>query len=68
MREAQAENSDAPRKPVKSTPGALVSSSGETFGGPFAATRENFLGRLMVDCWHASAKAVATMPGPSGTA
>ncbi len=39
LREAQAENSDAPRKPVKSTPGALVSSSGETFGGPFAATR-----------------------------
>jgi septal ring factor EnvC (AmiA/AmiB activator) len=39
LREAQAENSDAPRKPVKSTPGALVSSSGETFGGAFAATR-----------------------------
>ena len=39
LREAQAENSDAPRKTVKSTPGALVSSSGETFGGPFAATR-----------------------------
>ncbi len=29
---------------------------------------ENFLGRLMVDCWHASAKAVATTPAPSGTA
>ncbi len=43
LREAQAaadaENTDAPRKPVKSTPGALVSSSGETFGGPFASTR-----------------------------
>ncbi|PIF50683.1 septal ring factor EnvC (AmiA/AmiB activator) [Pseudomonas sp. 29] len=39
LREAQAENSDAPRKPARSTPGALVSSSGETFGGPFAATR-----------------------------
>ncbi|GID04106.1 peptidase M23 [Pseudomonas sp. 008] len=41
LREAQAEAdaSDAPRKPAKSTPGALVSSSGETFGGPFASTR-----------------------------
>ncbi|WP_447795755.1 murein hydrolase activator EnvC family protein [Pseudomonas moraviensis] len=39
LREAQAENSDAPRNPVRSSPGALVSSSGETFGGPFAATR-----------------------------
>ncbi|PNG45071.1 peptidase M23 [Pseudomonas asplenii] len=39
LREVQAENSDAPRKPARSTPGALVSSSGETFGGPFAATR-----------------------------
>ncbi|WP_435034384.1 murein hydrolase activator EnvC family protein [Pseudomonas neuropathica] len=39
LREAQAETSDAPRKPARSTPGALVSSSGETFGGPFAATR-----------------------------
>ncbi|MGH8331554.1 MAG: murein hydrolase activator EnvC family protein, partial [Pseudomonas sp.] len=43
LREAQAaadaDATDAPRKPVKSTPGALVSSSGETFGGPFASTR-----------------------------
>ena len=41
LREAQAEAdaTDAPRKTVKSTPGALVSSSGETFGGPFASTR-----------------------------
>lgn len=28
---------------------------------------ENFHGRLMVDCWRASAKVAATMPGPSGT-
>lgn len=43
LREAQAaadaDATDAPRKPVKSTPGALVSSSGETFGGPFASSR-----------------------------
>ena len=42
LREAQAQadaSDDAPRKPVRSTPGALVSSSGETFGGPFASTR-----------------------------
>ncbi|MCW8276197.1 murein hydrolase activator EnvC [Pseudomonas sp. PCH199] len=44
LREAQAQaqadaSDDAPRKPAKSTPGALVSSSGETFGGPFASTR-----------------------------
>ena len=45
LREAQAhadtesDTSDAPRKPVKSSPGALVSSSAETFGGAFAATR-----------------------------
>ena len=44
LREAQAaadaaDTTDAPRKPVKSTPGALVSSSGETFGGAFASTR-----------------------------
>lgn len=41
LREAQAEAdaTDAPRKTVKSTPGALVSSSGETFGGAFASTR-----------------------------
>lgn len=28
----------------------------------------NFHGRLMVDCWRASAKAAAMMPGPSGMA
>ncbi|MFW9079133.1 murein hydrolase activator EnvC family protein [Pseudomonas sp. P2757] len=45
LREAQAEadaksdTSDAPRKPARPTPGALVSSSGETFGGAFSATR-----------------------------
>lgn len=39
LREAEAENTDAPRKPVRSTPGALVSSGGETFGGPFASSR-----------------------------
>ncbi len=41
LREAQAEAdaTDAPRRTVKSTPGALVSSSGETFGGPFASSR-----------------------------
>ncbi|VVP31329.1 Murein hydrolase activator EnvC [Pseudomonas fluorescens] len=37
--QAQADASDAPRKPVRPTPGALVSSSGETFGGPFASSR-----------------------------
>ncbi|WP_095144581.1 murein hydrolase activator EnvC [Pseudomonas sp. Irchel s3b6] len=39
LREAQADATDAPRKPARSTPGALVSSSGETFGGPFGSTR-----------------------------
>ncbi|VVN17256.1 Murein hydrolase activator EnvC [Pseudomonas fluorescens] len=41
LREAQAaaDATDAPRKPAKSTPGAVVSSSGETFGGAFASTR-----------------------------
>src|SRR5471030_2224733 len=42
LREAQAQadaTTDAPRKPAKSTPGALVSSSGETFGGAFASAR-----------------------------
>lgn len=29
---------------------------------------ENFHGLLMVDCWHALVKPVATMPVPSGTA
>ena len=37
--QAQADATDAPRKPVRTTPGALVSSSGETFGGPFASSR-----------------------------
>ncbi|MEX5685939.1 MULTISPECIES: murein hydrolase activator EnvC family protein [Pseudomonas] len=37
--QAQADATDAPRKPVRPTPGALVSSSGETFGGPFASSR-----------------------------
>ncbi|NYH08613.1 murein hydrolase activator EnvC family protein [Pseudomonas moraviensis] len=45
LREAQAradadsDTSDAPRKQARPTPGALVSSSGETFGGPFASSR-----------------------------
>ncbi len=39
LREAQAETSDAPRKPVHSTPGALVSSNGPSFGGAFASAR-----------------------------
>lgn len=41
LREAQAQSNetDAPRKPARPTPGALVSSAGETFGGAFSATR-----------------------------
>lgn len=39
LREAQAEASDAPRKPARSSPGALVSSAGPSFGGAFAAAR-----------------------------
>lgn len=39
LREAQAETSDAPRKPARSSPGALVSSAGPSFGGAFAAAR-----------------------------
>ncbi|WP_025128384.1 murein hydrolase activator EnvC [Pseudomonas sp. PH1b] len=39
LREAQADASDAPRKPARSTPGALVSSSGPSFGGAFASSR-----------------------------
>ncbi|MGC5700035.1 murein hydrolase activator EnvC [Pseudomonas sp. NFXW11] len=39
LREAQADASDEPRKPARSTPGALVSSSGPSFGGAFAAAR-----------------------------
>ncbi len=39
LREAQADSSDAPRKPPRSTPGALVSSTGPSFGGAFASAR-----------------------------
>ena len=39
LREAQADASDAPRKPTRSAPGPLVSSSGASFGGPFASAR-----------------------------
>ena len=41
LREAQADAGagDAPRKPAKSSPGALVSSDGETFGGAFGSAR-----------------------------
>ncbi|MFO2466094.1 murein hydrolase activator EnvC [Pseudomonas sp. 15FMM2] len=39
QRETQAVTSDAPRKPVRSAPGPLVSSAGESFGGPFASAR-----------------------------
>ncbi|MFK3790103.1 murein hydrolase activator EnvC family protein [Pseudomonas piscis] len=39
LREAQADTSDAPRKPVHSTPGALVSSGGPSYGGAFASAR-----------------------------
>ncbi|PYY89725.1 peptidase M23 [Pseudomonas sp. TKO26] len=39
LREAQTEASDAPRKPARSSPGALVSSAGPSFGGAFAAAR-----------------------------
>lgn len=39
LREAQADASDAPRKPARSSPGALVSSAGPSFGGAFAAAR-----------------------------
>ena len=39
LREAQADASDAPRKPARSSPGPLVSTGGETFGGAFASAR-----------------------------
>ena len=39
LREAQADASDAPRKPAKSASGPLVSSSGVSYGGPFASAR-----------------------------
>ena len=39
QREAESVVTDAPRKPVKSTPGALVSSAGVSYGGPFSQAR-----------------------------
>ena len=39
QREAESVATDAPRKPVKSTPGALVSSAGASYGGPFSQAR-----------------------------
>ncbi|NWA28770.1 murein hydrolase activator EnvC [Pseudomonas gingeri] len=39
QREAAVASDDSPRAPRKTTPGALVSSSGESFGGPFASAR-----------------------------
>ena len=39
QREAALANDDSQRPPRKTTPGALVSSAGESFGGPFAAAR-----------------------------
>ncbi|WP_191489971.1 murein hydrolase activator EnvC family protein [Pseudomonas sp. FEN] len=39
QREAALANDDSPRPVRKTTPGALVSSAGESFGGPFAAAR-----------------------------
>ncbi|MCU1725601.1 murein hydrolase activator EnvC [Pseudomonas sp. 7P_10.2_Bac1] len=39
QREAESVATDAPRKPVKSTPGALVSSAGVSYGGPFSQAR-----------------------------
>ncbi|MEN2397748.1 murein hydrolase activator EnvC family protein [Pseudomonas halotolerans] len=39
LREAQADAGDAPRKPARSSPGPLVSTGGETFGGAFASAR-----------------------------
>ncbi|AMB86555.1 peptidase M23 [Pseudomonas agarici] len=42
QREAEAlasKDDDSPRKPPRSTPGPLVSSAGESFGGPFASAR-----------------------------
>ena len=38
-REAESVVTDAPRKPVQSTPGALVSSAGVSYGGPFSQAR-----------------------------
>ena len=39
QREAESVATDAPRKTVKSTPGALVSSAGVSYGGPFSQAR-----------------------------
>ena len=39
QREAESVATDAPRKVVKSTPGALVSSAGVSYGGPFSQAR-----------------------------
>lgn len=39
QREAAVASDDSPRPPRKTTPGALVSSAGESFGGPFASAR-----------------------------
>ena len=39
LREAQADASDEPRKPARSSPGALVSSAGPSYGGAFASAR-----------------------------
>ncbi len=39
QREAESVVTDAPRKPVKSTLGALVSSAGVSYGGPFSQAR-----------------------------
>ncbi|NNA16753.1 murein hydrolase activator EnvC [Pseudomonas lundensis] len=39
QREAESVVTGAPRKPVKSTPGALVSSAGVSYGGPFSQAR-----------------------------
>lgn len=39
QREAESVVTDAPRKPVQSTPGALVSSAGASYGGVFSQAR-----------------------------
>ena len=39
QREAQSLASDSPRKPPRTAPGPLVSSAGESFGGPFVSAR-----------------------------
>ncbi len=62
---------EAPPKKARTVLGPLVSSDGANYGGAFSAARfprpvENFHGRSMVDCWHASAIPVAVTPAPSG--